>query len=473
MDTYTIRLSARICFQTDGMEFFQKTNEGEHRRFINDLSSELRFFTECLASQEWISVKKLLDEFEQAGFSEASCFLSMVKLAACGLLQFAVFEMGTCLIRMEVMQPPLIVKKISLDDPREWKLSRFAYIHSVEEGFLLETPLGFGKLWLDDTRVLSLLNSIRNPQTLDVLLEKHAELSEEALVGIIGLLETAQVIWPVERGYIWEEQDETLQLWEFHDACFHGRSRMGRHNYPSGGTYRFRGKIASLPDLKTQIEGKKILLSPPNPMKFLQDPPHQQVVEQRYSSRFPSKKKLTIAHISEFFYRTIRLRGPSSKKTNPPYARLYPSGGALYELEFYILVHECQEVEAGLYYYSPKEHALIQLNAEQELRERLLRDSKTSMSVDFYPAVLLILSARFGRMNWKYESISYAAILKHVGIVFHAFYLAASAMGLAVCANGSGNSEIFSNLINADFFSEGSVGEFALMGFIDPDNPMS
>lgn len=470
MDIYTIRLSAQGNLQFEHAEFLQKTNEKKQKQFLSNLTPESRFLIQCLINQDWVSVKKLVDEFKQAGFSELNQLSSIIWLAVRGLLEFALFEQETCLMRLEIMRPPIMLKKIYLDDSREWKLSRFAYIHNVENGLLLETPLGFCKLWLDDARTLPLLSSLCKPHTLKALLKKHSQLSENTLIGIIGLLEAAAAIWPIEAGCIREEKEKALQVWEFHDACFHSRSRIGRHHYPSGGTYRFQGKIPCPPNLKLPMEGKKISLPAIDPTKFLQDPPYQQVVEQRCSSRFSGKGKLTIAHLSEFLYRTIRLRKSSAhRKENhaSPYNRLYPSGGALYELEFYLLVDKCQGLDNGLHYYSPDEHALIQLDTKQELEKQLLLDSKMYMVANASPAILIILSARFGRMSWKYEGLSYATILKHVGIVFHSFYLAASTMRLAVCANAEGNSEMFANLINTDFFNESSVGEFALMGLIE------
>ena len=50
-----------------------------------------------------------------------------------------------------------------------------------------------------------------------------------------------------------------------------------------------------------------------------------------------------------------------------------------------------------------------------------------------------MIAARFGRISWKYSSIAYALILKDVGCMIQAFYLAATDMGLGGCAIGTGN----------------------------------
>ena len=60
------------------------------------------------------------------------------------------------------------------------------------------------------------------------------------------------------------------------------------------------------------------------------------------------------------------------------------------------------------------------------------------------------------------SSIAYALILKHVGVVYQTMYLAATAMGLAPCALGCGDSDAFARAAGTDYYDETSVGEFLL-----------
>jgi SagB-type dehydrogenase family enzyme len=78
------------------------------------------------------------------------------------------------------------------------------------------------------------------------------------------------------------------------------------------------------------------------------------------------------------------------------------------------------------------------------------------------PQVLLVISARFGRVMWKYESVAYALILKDVGVLYQTLYLVAGAMGLAGCALGGGNSDRFAEASGLDYYAEASVGEFLI-----------
>ena len=76
--------------------------------------------------------------------------------------------------------------------------------------------------------------------------------------------------------------------------------------------------------------------------------------------------------------------------------------------------------------------------------------------------MVVTMAARFRRMMWKYDRLAYAAILKHVGVMMHQMYLAATAMNLAPSAQGSGNSAIFAAATGNDPLIEGAVGEFIL-----------
>jgi SagB-type dehydrogenase family enzyme len=78
------------------------------------------------------------------------------------------------------------------------------------------------------------------------------------------------------------------------------------------------------------------------------------------------------------------------------------------------------------------------------------------------PQVLITLASRFARLSWKYEGIAYAATLKNVGVLQEAMYLVATAMGLAPCALGCGDSTVFSTATGLDPLVESSVGEFML-----------
>ena len=58
--------------------------------------------------------------------------------------------------------------------------------------------------------------------------------------------------------------------------------------------------------------------------------------------------------------------------------------------------------------------------------------------------------------------MTYALVLKDVGVMMQTMYLVATDMGLAPCALGGGNADLFAAATGLDYLEEGSVGEFAL-----------
>ena len=58
--------------------------------------------------------------------------------------------------------------------------------------------------------------------------------------------------------------------------------------------------------------------------------------------------------------------------------------------------------------------------------------------------------------------MAYATILKNVGVLYQTMYLVATAMGLASCALGGGDADLFVAAVGTDYYAETSVGEFIL-----------
>jgi SagB-type dehydrogenase family enzyme len=76
--------------------------------------------------------------------------------------------------------------------------------------------------------------------------------------------------------------------------------------------------------------------------------------------------------------------------------------------------------------------------------------------------VFFTITARFRRLQWKYQSVAYAVILKNVGVLYEAMYLTATAMGLAPCSLGGGTIDLFCAAAGLDPYAESPVGEFVL-----------
>jgi SagB-type dehydrogenase family enzyme len=191
------------------------------------------------------------------------------------------------------------------------------------------------------------------------------------------------------------------------------------------------------------------------------DVPFTRVMEQRRSQRQHGKQSITAKQLGEFLYRTARVRSLKTAESAKYEVsdRAYPSGGACYELELYLVINACQGIEPGLYHYCPREHLLCQLNG---YTREVYKLSCQAASESGLPQVLIILVARFPRISWKYRSLAYSLTLKHVGVLYQSMYLVATAMELASCAIGGGDSDLFAKATKTDYLIETSVGEFIL-----------
>ena len=143
-------------------------------------------------------------------------------------------------------------------------------------------------------------------------------------------------------------------------------------------------------------------------------------------------------------------------------ANLTQAGGGNYETEFYLTINKCAGIPRGMYYYDAKAHTLCLITAPNSQFELLLSEAFQATAMLGMPQVLITLANRFNRFNWKYTSMSYAAQLKNIGVIYQTMYLVATAMGIGACGLGTGNADRFSQLTGLPYLEEGSIGEFML-----------
>jgi len=346
---------------------------------------------------------------------------------------------------------------------RQYILSKFAYIHQVKGQMILESPLSKMAVHLLNWQAIAIIGLLANPCRCSEIATEIKGIHRDTIQQFISLLLSTQMLCEVsEDGTISEQADVILAQWEFHDLLFHARSRSGRHSNPAGGTYRFLGQIDPLPALHPRKSEKTIILEKPNLENLkTSDISFTQVLESRESIREYGEMPITAQQLGEFLYRCARIKNLIQTDQGELLSRPYPSGGAMYELELYPVVNCCQDILPGLYYYQPQAHELSCISGKTEAVEALLKDTGMAMRQD-KPQILIVITARFQRLAWKYESIAYALMLKHVGAFYQTMYLVATAMNLAPCGLGNGDSDLFAKAAGCNYYAETSVGEFVL-----------
>ena len=307
--------------------------------------------------------------------------------------------------------PKFKFKSNCIKPSQRYVLSRFAYCHRIDDEWILESPLGHAVVILHDSRALQILFLLIQPQRpMDI-----PDLSIKAVMHLFELFYNAGAL------SLANEKNDTLTHWEFHDLLFHARSRTGRHSNPYGKTDHLVGKVKPPSAVKLEMSGTKIdLYKPDIDQLFRADVPFTKVLEARQSKREHGKSAITKKEVGEFLYRSSRVRRVFQVKGFEFTNRVYPSSGAAYELELYLAVNRCNSLASGLYHYSPVKHQLDRLSARTKSVTTLLKSAASTAHTNI-PQILIIVSARFPRMMWRYRSIAYAAILKDVGVFIRPF----------------------------------------------------
>ena len=329
---------------------------------------------------------------------------------------------------------------------RAMTLSRFAYARRDGDDLVLESP---------ETPCRAILAGAATDFLRHVAEKRSATPAADPLLALFwraGFLEPAD-----------EPERDERATWEFHDRLFHVASRGGRDAIPLGGTYRFRDRFPAPPAIKPPMSAESIALPPPEVGAIASRSDRlAAIMDRRRSARSYGDEPIGLGELSEFLFRVARITHVFSAGGQELVSRPFPSGGSIHEIEFYLAVGVCRGLEPGLYGYRGLEHALERLPNTADGARRLLADSTKAMGSDGPPQVLVVLASRLPRFAWKYQSLAYRLTLMNAGVVIQTMYLVATDMGIAGCANGGGNPQLFAEITGLDPLSETSIGEFAL-----------
>jgi SagB-type dehydrogenase family enzyme len=354
--------------------------------------------------------------------------------------------------------------------PGPVRVSRFAYVRAEGGACTLESPRALSRVTFPDWRGPALLFAASGGLDPDAD-ELPGGIEPDQAQALLTLLFQEGFVELAAPGAGEHTDPEAQQLaeWEFHDLLFHARSREGRHRNPYGGTYSFAGVRDPLPAVKPAPEGERVQLHRPDLDALRRDdPPFAQVLEERRSWRRPGPQPLSADQLGELLFRTVRVRGRRGTEREEVSNRPYPGGGADYELEIYPIVHRVDGLERGLYHYDPLEHLLTRMRDWDPAVEAHARGAARKAPPGDLPDVLIAVTARFGRLTYKYRSICYAIALKDVGVLYQTIYLAATCMGLAPCGLGGGDSDAFADVAGLSPVAEPQIGEM-MLNTRDPD----
>jgi SagB-type dehydrogenase family enzyme len=392
--------------------------------------------------------------------------LLLRRLTSGGWLEHVVVAAGTEIARSIPLGHVIKVATRRVRPTDRVGLSRFALLRRGDDGLLAESPLGAAQVLFQGPVGPAVVAAASEAVTVDGLAASVTGASAAAVVALAQALVDAAVL-VIEGGDRAADGDAEPgspdELWSLPDLLFHTRSRVGRNEGGYGGTYRWEGRREPAPAVRPRFAPAIELPCSDLTARALTDPPLADVMRRRRSVRVhDDDRPIDIGRLGELLARVGRVGAVFHDGHQELSARQLPSGGALHELELYPLVNRCDGLAPGLYHYDAQSHALG-LVSEPDPRTILLAEyAKRTAIMDTMPQVVLLVTARFDRSMWKYESMAYALSLKHVGVLYEATYLAATAMGLAVCALGGGNSDAFAAASGIDPLVEATVGEMVI-----------
>lgn len=190
---------------------------------------------------------------------------------------------------------------------------------------------------------------------------------------------------------------------------------------------------------------EKIILPPAEPISEIK---LQTVLENRKSTRTFSSIPITIEQISNLLYYSAGM-----KNNEPPYVgnRTYPSGGARYPLEIYLLSKNT-ELPQGVYHYNVKDHSLEVLQMKDFWHANLFNQPWINDT-----PLLIVITAVFERNTVKYGARGYRHILQESGHLGQNLYLLATGLGLAISGIGAYLDDELHTILDIDGVKESVI----------------
>lgn len=173
------------------------------------------------------------------------------------------------------------------------------------------------------------------------------------------------------------------------------------------------------------------------------------VLKKRRSIRsFNAGKPLSLQQLASICYYALGITGEKYDIK----LRTYPSAGALYPIELYVLVQNVDKLPEGIFHYNVLEHSLEHL-VEGEFIDAFVRGTFDQDFVYDAP-ISLILTIYYERTRYKYGYRAYRYVFIDLGAVVQNVYLVSTGLRLGAVVIGAFNDEFIANLIGLDIDDE-------------------
>ncbi|MGD2165348.1 MAG: SagB/ThcOx family dehydrogenase [Anaerolineae bacterium] len=199
---------------------------------------------------------------------------------------------------------------------------------------------------------------------------------------------------------------------------------------------------------KRYPEAPKIALSHPTTSGGA---PVWDVVRRRRSQRRFQNDPLTVSDLSQLLWAAQGV----TRRAGSVEFRSAPSAGALYPVETYLVIHDVEGVDPGIYHYGVEGHQLEQLmlgTFRYEIARAALDQRMAAQA-----SVVFVWTAVFRRSAWKYRQRAYRYVYLDAGHIAQNLALAAVALGLGACQIAALYDQEANALLGVDGVGESTI----------------
>lgn len=172
------------------------------------------------------------------------------------------------------------------------------------------------------------------------------------------------------------------------------------------------------------------------------------MIVSRKSHRIPRDGNLSIEEISSLMFGAAitKVEGDVHYQSY----RSYPSAGARYPSEVYLVLNRVEGLKKGLYHYHVRTNSLEYL-WEVDLKQ--LKSCFPGQSFVVSSRAVIVITAVISRLTSKYSERSYRYALLESGHLCQNFYLIGEAINVGICALGGFRDEAIRDLLDIKIVS--------------------
>lgn len=167
------------------------------------------------------------------------------------------------------------------------------------------------------------------------------------------------------------------------------------------------------------------------------------LIQKRVSHRRFKDGEIDFKLVSDLLYFSLGIKNPLEQ--NGRTRRMYPSAGARYPIEAYLISNNTKKIPKGLFHYNVKDN-----NLELLLEEDLKEESKRIFGAENYKGNpnYLVLTGVMSRTEAKYGVNAYRFAMMEAGHIGQNFSLISADKDLGCCAIGGFDNERLAKLLD-------------------------